>query len=59
MNKITSYLSIVLLGTAAVLYPSWWKDGYLETLYLKIAVAVAVYGGLVANIAYLIINKKK
>jgi hypothetical protein len=59
MNKITSFLSIALLGTCCVLYPYWWKEGYLEDWYLKISVAVAAYGGLIANIVWLKQNGKK
>jgi hypothetical protein len=58
MNNITNYLAMALCLVAGVLYPSWWVDGYLETWYLKIGVAVAVYGGLAANIVYLIKDRK-
>ena len=39
--------------TFCVLYPGWVKDGYLDTWYLKIAVGVAAYGGLIANVVWL------
>jgi len=58
MNKLTSYFAIALLGIGCVLYPFWWMDGYLDNAYLKISVAIACYGGLIANIAYLIKSKK-
>ena len=59
MNNLTSYLSIILLFVGCVLYPIWWSQGYLDTLYLKIAVAVACYGGLTANVIYLIKNNRR
>jgi len=58
MKNITTYISLILLIVCSFLYPFWWKDGYLDTLYLKISVAVAVYGGLIANIVYLYIYWK-
>jgi hypothetical protein len=58
-NNITSILSIILLLVGCILYPFWWINGYLDTTYLKVSVAVACYGGLAANIVYLIKNNKK
>ena len=58
MRHLTSYLSIFLLLIGCVLYPIWWIQGYLDTTYLKIAVAISCYGGLIANIMYLIRNRK-
>lgn len=57
-DSFTSWISIALLGTAAVLWPFWLKDGYLEDWYPRIGSFVAVYGGLIANIVWLIKNKK-
>ncbi len=58
-NNITSIISIILLLVGCILYPFWWIEGYLDTIYLKVSVAVACYGGLSANIVYLIKNNKK
>ena len=57
MNKLTTFLAIAILGTGCVLYPIWWRDGYLDSAYLKISVAIACYGGLIANIVYLFKQK--
>ena len=59
MDRITSYLSIALLGTGAVLYPGWIRDGYLDDWYPRIGAFVAIYGGLIANIIYLYVTRKK
>jgi len=59
MDKLTSYLAIALLGTGAVLYPSWIRDGYLDEWYPRIGAFVAIYGGLIANIVYLYVTRKK
>ena len=58
-DGLTSWLSIILLGTAAVLWPTWLRDGYLDEWYPLIGSFVAIYGGLVANIIWLIKNRKK
>ncbi len=55
---LTSWVSILFLGTAAVLWPFWLKNGYLEDWYPLIGSFVAIYGGLIANIVWLIKNKK-
>jgi len=58
LNLISSILAIILLGTAAVLWPMWLRDGYLEDWYPRIGSFIAIYGGLVANIIWIIKNKK-
>jgi len=45
--------SICLL--ACICYPIWWKRGYLNTPYAKIATFIAAYGGLFANILWIIL----
>jgi len=40
---------------ACICYPIWWKRGYLDTPYAKIATFVAAYGGLFANILWIIL----
>ena len=52
-RRVLDVASIVLLLMFCVLYPGWVKDGYLDTWYLKIAVGVAAYGGLIAYIVWL------
>jgi hypothetical protein len=59
LNKITSYLSLILLGAGAILYPKWLAEGYLYEWYPRIGAFVAIYGGLIANIAYLYKTRKK
>jgi hypothetical protein len=58
MYKISSYISILILLIGCILYPLWLTSGVLENWYLKISVAVACYGGLIANIIFLIKHKK-
>jgi len=58
LNLISSILAIILLGTAAVLWPMWLRDGYLEDWYPRIGSFIAIYGGLVGNIIWIIKNKK-
>lgn len=57
-DNLTSWISILFLGTAAVLWPFWLKNGYLYEWYPLIGSFVAIYGGLIANIVWLIKNKK-
>ena len=45
--------SICLL--ACICYPIWWKRGYLDSRYAKIATFIAAYGGLFANILWIIL----
>ena len=45
--------SICLL--ACICYPIWWKRGYLDTPYAKILTFIAAYGGLFANILWIIL----
>jgi len=45
--------SICLL--ACICYPIWSKKGYLDTPYAKIATFIAAYGGLFANILWIIL----
>lgn len=58
-RRVMDVASIVLLLAFCILYPSWVKDGYLDTLYLKIAVAIAAYGGLIANVVWLYKDVKR
>ena len=44
---------ITLSLVACFLYPKWIREGYLDTPYLKIAVFVAAFGGLIANLWWL------
>ena len=52
-GRIFDLMSIILMLFFCVKYPGWVIDGYLDTMYLKIAVFVAAYGGLIANIVWL------
>jgi hypothetical protein len=58
MKNLTNWFSIIFLGTAAVIWPFWLVNGYLEDWYPLIGSFVAIYGGLIANIVYLIKTKK-
>jgi len=58
MEKVTNYISIVILSIFGILWPIWFKNGYLEELYPRIGSFIAVYGGLIANIFYFIKNRK-
>ena len=58
-GRVMDVASIVLLLVFCILYPSWVKDGYLDTWYLKIAVGIAAYGGLVANVVWLYKDVKR
>ena len=40
---------------ACICYPIWWKRGYLDSRYAKIATFIAAYGGLFANILWIIL----
>ena len=58
MKNVTNWLSIVFLGTAAVLWPFWLVNGYLEDWYPKIGAFIAIYGGFVGSLVWYIQNKK-
>jgi purine-cytosine permease-like protein len=58
-DLIISWVTIVFLGTCAVLWPIWLIDGYLEEWYPLIGSFIAIYGGLAANIVWLWKNRKK
>tara|TARA_Y100001972_G_scaffold62009_1_gene75988 strand:- start:782 stop:997 length:216 start_codon:yes stop_codon:yes gene_type:complete len=58
-RRVMDVASIVLLLAFSILYPGWVKDGYLDTWYLKIAVAIAAYGGLIANVVWIYKDVKR
>lgn len=47
--RILDFTGLSLCLAFCILYPGWVKDGYLDTWYLKIAVAIAAYGGFIGN----------
>ena len=57
---LVDWIPILLLTSSSILYPIWWINGNLdgdniyEEIYLKVGVAVTSYGGLIANIIWLI-----
>lgn len=53
-NVITSFIAILILSIGAVLYPYWLIKGILDNWYLIIMLPVAIYGGLIANIVWLV-----
>jgi hypothetical protein len=44
-----------ICAIGCICYPIWWKRGYLDTPYAKIATFIAAYGGLLANILWIIL----
>jgi hypothetical protein len=57
MKVITNYISISFLLACAVFWPFWLNNGYLDEWYPRIGSFIAIYGGLVANIIYVIKNR--
>lgn len=53
-NVIMSLIAILILSVGTVLYPYWLIKGVLDSWYLIIMLPVAIYGGLIANIVWLI-----
>lgn len=58
MKNFTNWISITLLGVAAVLWPFWLAKGYFDELYPLIGSFVGIYGGLIANIIFLVRQNK-
>jgi purine-cytosine permease-like protein len=58
-KNLTNWLAIAFLGTASVLWPFWLVNGYFDEWYPLIGSFIAIYGGLTANIIFVIKNKKK
>lgn len=58
-DNIVSWITIVFLGVAGILWPFWLANGYLNEWYPLVGSFIAVYGGLIANIIYLYKSKKK
>ena len=52
-RRVMDLAPVILLLSFCILYPSWVKDGYLDTWFLKIAVGVTAYGGFIANVVWL------
>lgn len=53
-KHITSILAMLLLGVGCILYPFWLSNGLLDSWYLIITLAIAVYGGFIANLIWYI-----
>lgn len=51
-THISSWFSIGFGLMGSILYPYFLSEGYLDTWYLKIAVFIASYGGLIASIVW-------
>lgn len=51
-------LPVIGLGICMFLYPNWWIEGYLDTLYVKIGAGISVYGGFIASLIWYIQNRK-
>lgn len=52
-------LQILFMLVMCILYPFWWYNGYLDTTYLKIAVAIASYGGFLGSLFWYLDYRKK
>ena len=60
LGILNPYLFSIVFPTslalfACICYPFWWKRGYLDTRFVKIAAFIAAYGGLFANILWIIL----
>ena len=60
LGILNPYLFSIIFPTslalfACICYPFWWKRGYLDTRFVKIAAFIAAYGGLFANILWIIL----
>jgi hypothetical protein len=64
-NKKSKFLRILDVAGLAVafnfciVYPKWLIEGYLNSWYLKIAVGIAVYGGFIAALVWVIKDVKR
>ena len=61
-SKFLRILDVVGLAVAfnfCIAYPKWLTEGYLDSWYLKIAVGIAVYGGFVAALVWVIKDVKR
>jgi len=47
-------LPLLLCLGFSILWPFWLMNGYLDTLYLKIATFIAAYGGFAGNLVWYI-----
>ena len=50
---------IIFMLIMCILYPVWLSKGYLDTTYLKIAVAIACYGGFLGSLFWYLDYIKK
>ena len=60
LGILNPYLFSIVFPTslalfACICYPFWWKRGYLDTRFVKIAAFIGAYGGLFANILWIIL----
>ena len=58
-RRVMDVISIILLLAFCILYPGWVKDDYLDTWYLKIAVAIVAYGGFIGNVVWVYQDVKR
>lgn len=58
INQLLPILVTIGLGIAAFLYPTWIDNGYLDDAYPRIGAALAIYGGLIASIVWIVQNRK-
>jgi hypothetical protein len=59
MKDFLHIFQIILMLTFCILWPSWLKNGYLDSLYLIIATFIAAYGGFIASLYWYIKNSFK
>jgi len=51
-------IQILFMLVMCILYPFWWSNGYLDTMYLKIATGIASYGGFIASLIWYLQYRK-
>jgi hypothetical protein len=52
MNHFIHLFQIIFSLITCCLYPLWYMNGYLDTLYLKIAVFIACYGSFIGGVIW-------
>ncbi len=59
MKDLLSVIQLLLCGTFCILWPSWLKEGYLDSTYLIFSTFIAAYGGFIAGLYWFIKHKFK
>ena len=56
---VTSLIALFILGVGGIMYPIWLHNGVLDNWYVILTLPIAVYGGFIANLIWLIKNVTK